>query len=70
MFGRFAYYQLAMRALGKNFQFAGLVVLPLAILLELTGILGDEFGLKEMLIAMCFGIAAFYLGRLIEGYAT
>ena len=31
--------------------------------------MGRSFGLSEMLIMLVFGIAAFSLGRLIEGYS-
>lgn len=58
-----------MRAIGRFMQFAGLVVLPLAMLLELTGGLERSFGVSEMVIMLVFGVAIFGVGRLVEGYA-
>ena len=65
-------------------QMAGLVILPVAILLQLifddpdtnqselerTGqdVLG--FGVDGLLVAMIFGVCVFYLGRMIEGYTS
>ncbi len=57
------------RRLGRTFQAAALVCLPLSMLLELTGALGRSFGLSQMLIMMIFGILLFVTGRLMEGYA-
>lgn len=59
-----------MRYLGKMMQVLGLVVLPLSMFLELTGLLGRSFGLSQMLIMMVFGAAAFMLGRILEGFAA
>jgi len=64
--GRLATIGPTMRAFGKILQFIGMTILPLAIVLELVG----PFGTKEMLIALGFGLAAFYLGRTIEGYSA
>ena len=50
-------------------QSIGLVVLPLAMVLEITGNLGRAGGLSQLLIALVFGVTAFYVGRLLEGYA-
>jgi hypothetical protein len=59
-----------MRTLGKLLQIAGLVILPVACLIELSsGSMGRSGGLATMLILMVFGAAAFALGRLVEGYA-
>ena len=55
-----------MRAIGKMLQFMGLTIPILAIMLQLFG----PFGTRDMLIALCFSLAAFYLGRTIEGYAA
>lgn len=55
-----------MRAIGKLFQFIALVLLPLAMLMQLNG----RMDLRQMLMAMVFGCAAFYLGRILEGYAA
>jgi hypothetical protein len=53
---------------GRTLQILGLVILPLGIILELSGKLGRR-GLAELLLIMIFGFAAFHLGRIIEGYA-
>ena len=58
-----------MKVLGKLLQVFGLLLLPLAMMLELSGVLGRESGLAEMLIMLVCGASAFFLGRLIEGYA-
>ena len=58
-----------MRSLGRFLQFLGLATLPLAMVLELSGALGRESGVADLLIAMGFGFAAFYTGRIMEGYA-
>ena len=55
-----------MRALGKLLQFAALVMLPIAMVVQLFGGLGTA----QLLVALVFGIAAFYLGRMIEGYSA
>jgi len=57
-----------MKFAGRLLQLSALVALPLAMVLELTGLMGRSFGLSEMLIMLVFGIAAFSLGRLVEGY--
>ena len=59
-----------MSILGRYLQLFALSVLPLAMLLELTDALGRSFGLSEMLIMLVFGVMAFWLGRLIEGYSA
>ena len=59
-----------MRTIGRFLQLVGLVVLPAAMFLELTGGLDRSFGLSEMLIMLVFGLAAFGIGRLVEGYAS
>ncbi len=58
-----------MRRLGRTLQIVGLVALPVGMLMELTGQLGRAGGLSQLLIVMVFGFAAFYLGRVLEGYA-
>lgn len=62
-------YDGAMKALGRFLQFAGLLALPLSMFLELTGTLG-RFYVSNMVTMMVFGVAAFYLGRLLEGYGS
>jgi hypothetical protein len=58
-----------MQGLGRLSQLVGLTVLPLAMFLELSNGLGREFHLSEMVIMLVFGVSAFLLGRLIEGYS-
>ncbi len=58
-----------MRGAGRFLQFIALFLLPLAVLLELSGALGRSGGLADMLKLMVVGILAFVLGRLLEGYA-
>jgi hypothetical protein len=57
-----------MKSLGKLLQIAGLVLLPLAMLMEISDLLGRR-GVAEMLLMLIAGAVAFGLGRLIEGYA-
>ncbi|MBW3598029.1 MAG: hypothetical protein KY475_12220 [Planctomycetes bacterium] len=60
-----------MKVLGKTLQLVGLVLLPVAMTLELTGALGRrESGVADMLLMLVFGAAAFALGRFVEGYAA
>ncbi len=59
-----------MQKIGRWMQILGLVVLPVSILLELSGALDRSFGLSEMLLMMVFGFCAFYLGRYVESYAV
>jgi hypothetical protein len=58
-----------MKSVGRFLQLMALIALPLSMILELSGMMGRSFGLSEMLIMLGFGIAAFWLGRLLEGYA-
>ena len=57
-----------MKMTGRLLQQIALIALPLAMVLELTGLMGRSFGLSEMLIMLVFGIVAFLLGRMLEGY--
>ena len=57
-----------LKSLGRLLQIGGLVLLPVAMLMELSGQLGRR-GVAELLIMLVAGAAAFGLGRLIEGYA-
>jgi hypothetical protein len=57
------------RPIGRLLQFAGLALLPLAMVLELTDLVGPSFGVRDMLIMLVFGASLFYLGRLLEGYS-
>ena len=58
-----------LRSLGRLLQIGGLVLLPVAMLMELSGQLGREDGVAQLLIMLVAGAAAFGLGRLLEGYA-
>tara|TARA_B100000676_G_C17780765_1_gene681760 strand:- start:10 stop:216 length:207 start_codon:yes stop_codon:yes gene_type:complete len=65
-------------------QIVGLVILPAAIVLQLifddpdtneselerTGQDVFGFGVDGLLVAMIFGVCVFYVGRMVEGYAT
>ena len=59
-----------MKAFGRFLQIIGLFLLPLAMFLQLTSSLGRSFHVSEMVIMLVFGVAAFYLGRIVEGYAS
>jgi hypothetical protein len=58
-----------MKALGQWMQIGGLIVLPAAILLELSHALGRRVGVADMLLMMVFGFSLFYIGRIVEGYS-
>jgi len=61
-----------MRTLGKLLQVAGLVLLPAAMVMQLTGGIRAPTGgvtVSAMLLLMVFGAAIFILGRILEGYA-
>jgi hypothetical protein len=58
-----------MRSFGRFLQLAGLVILPLAMLLEISGSLGRSGGVSQMLLMLVAGACTFFLGRMIEGYA-
>lgn len=58
-------YNLVMRRIGRAFQLAALVGLPVSIPLQLAG----AIDLRQMLALMAASFCLFYLGRLIEGYA-
>ena len=61
-----------MRAFGKFLQVLGLALLPLAMVLDLLG--GSDplrpFGVSQMVLMLGFGIATFFIGRIIEGYSS
>lgn len=60
-----------MRSLGKLMQLAGLTVLPVAMLMQLTGGLRAPTGgvsVSVMLLMMVGGVVVFVLGRFVEGY--
>lgn len=58
-----------MKQLGRVLQILGLILLPVAILLQLSNDFGLPFSLRDMLLTLVFGLAAFYLGRFLEGYS-
>jgi hypothetical protein len=58
-----------MKRFGRFLQIVALLLLPLAMVLELTKDYGLPFGLKDMLLMLLFGGTIFYLGRILEGYA-
>ncbi len=58
-----------MKAFGRLLQIVGLILLPLSMMMQLTDVLGRPFNVSHMVIMMVFGVAAFYLGRMLEGYA-
>ena len=60
---------LFMRTLGRGLQIFALVLLPLSMLMQVSNVLGRQLHVSEMVIMLVAGIAAFMLGRLIEGYA-
>ena len=57
-----------MKTIGRLMQQLALVMLPIAILLEISGGLSRSFGVADLLKALVFAIVLFVLGRLIEGY--
>ena len=61
-----------MRSFGKFLQMLGLALLPLSMILDLLG--GSDplrpFGVSQMVLMLGFGAAAFFIGRIIEGYSS
>ena len=57
------------RSFGRFLQLIGLVILPICIVLEVTGLLNRDSGIADLLLAMVFGLSLFYVGRVVEGYA-
>ena len=59
-----------LRLLGKLLQLFGLVILPIAVMMQISGHLSERSaGLDRMLLMSVCGVAAFFLGRFVEGYA-
>ena len=58
-----------MGVFGKFLQMLGLALLPLSIILDLLG--GSDplrpFGVSQMVLMLGFGMAIFYIGRILEG---
>lgn len=59
-----------MRTFGRLLQQSALVILPLAMLMELTDALGRDVGVSDMVIMLVFGVLIFVLGRTLEGVAN
>jgi len=59
-----------MRALGRAFQQLALLILPIAVVLEISGVLGRSFNVADLLKALIFSVLLFIIGRMIEGYAA
>jgi hypothetical protein len=53
-----------MRELGRNLQRLGLVLPPIAIVLQLF----DQIATGKMLIVLAFSVSLFGIGRIVEGY--
>ena len=45
------------RSFGRFLQLIGLVILPIFIVLELTGLLNRDSGIADLLLAMVFGLS-------------
>ena len=54
-----------MASLGRLLQIIGLVLPPLSILLQLQG----AITLGQMLMTLVSAVSAFWIGRIVEGYA-
>ncbi len=59
-----------MKAFGRLLQILGLILLPLSMFMNLTDSFGESFHILQMLIMTALGLGAFYLGRIVEGYAS
>ncbi len=60
-----------MRTFGKLLQVAGLVILPLAMVMQVTGGIRAPtggFSVSAMLLLMLFGVLLFSCGRIVEAY--
>jgi hypothetical protein len=61
-----------MGTFGKLLQVAGLVLLPVSMMMQLTGGVraptGGGFTVSAMLVMMVLGVGLFSVGRIIEGY--
>jgi hypothetical protein len=60
-----------LHSFGRLLQVAGLAILPLAMVMQLTGSLRAPAGnvsVSVMLILVVFGVVLFSLGRVLEGY--
>jgi len=50
-------------------QWIGLIILPVAMLMELTGGLDRDVGVSDMVFMLGYGVIAFMTGRMLEGMA-
>ena len=61
-----------MGTFGKLLQVVGLVLLPAAMMMQLTGGVraptGGGFTVSAMLLMMVLGVSLFSVGRILEGY--
>jgi hypothetical protein len=61
-----------MGTFGKLMQVAGLVLLPVSMMMQLTGgvraTTGGGFTVSAMLLLMVLGVCLFSVGRIVEGY--
>jgi hypothetical protein len=55
----------SVRAMGRLLQIVGLVLPPLAILMQIM----DQVSVGKMLTMCVASLSMFYIGRLLEGYA-
>ncbi|QDU93422.1 hypothetical protein [Lignipirellula cremea] len=54
--------------MGRYLQAAALILLPIGMLLNLTGNSGEFFGVNHMVYLLAFGIALFCMGRILENH--
>jgi len=59
-------YDRAMLIIGRFMQIFALVLLPAAMVAQLVM---PDFRSSQLLVALIFGAAMFYLGRMLEGIA-
>jgi hypothetical protein len=62
-----------MRAFGRLLQHLGLILPPVAILLQLApgnAAGGTVITLKQMLVVLIAAVCSFLIGRIMEGYAA
>ena len=61
-----------MGTFGKLLQVTGLVLLPVSMMMQLTGGVraptGGGFTVSAMLLMMVLGVSLFSVGRILEGY--
>jgi hypothetical protein len=57
--------QFSMRSLGRGFQWLGLGIPPLAMVLQLSNVVT----LGQMLTLLVTSVCLFGIGRILEGYA-